>query len=452
MIRISIVVPIHNSEKYIQRCVESLIHQTMKDIEIILIDDASTDASKELIMKYTEMYPCLIKGFYLSESRHAGGARNVGIEHAQGEYITFVDSDDYIDERFCDLLYKEAQAGNYDIVFCDYSKGGESEEKKRYVSVFPEQIGTLNCNKRKSLLINMGYSCGMIVRNRIFKEHHIRYPEQIGCEDYCMRMLLFLYTKSIGKVNKPLYTYVIYDMSLSHQRNSLRHYDYEKSVKWLQDWMQINSCKENEEYLITGMIRQLLQEIKLLIKYFDEIPLETIQRLALCIEGLLQSVDNRRLFYMMGFGRELELVDNAHEDEETLRTFIEGDYDVMKLYQIQYSLYQSDILKQIKEWKQQGKEVIVWGAGKKAQCFLQEVGDIEQYITHIADTNSDKWGKKLLSRYSIVNPQEYFYQENIIWLLLNRRHYISVWDNLAKNSIDDKLVNLEILMTLCDEH
>ncbi len=450
MVKISIIVPIHNSEKYIERCVESLVNQTLKDIEILLIDDASCDSSKSIIMNYEDKYPSLVKGFYLETSRHAGGARNVGIEHAEGEYITFVDSDDFIDEKFCELLFAEAKKGNYDIVFSDFMRGKEQEEGKWFVSVFPEQIGKLTYNKRKSLLINSGYSCGMIIKNRLFKEHCIRYPEQIGCEDYCMRMILFLYTKSVGRVSKPLYHYIIYETSLSHQRNSSRHFDYEKSVDWLNNWLQINPSKEYEDYIITGMARQLLQEIKMLIKYFDELPIDIIKNLALQADALLKKIVNKRLFYMMSFGRELELVANAREDSETLRQIISEHYDVTKQYQMQYKAYHKDILGQLKNWKKDGKEIIIWGAGKKAVSFLQNIKGVEAYINYAADMNQEKWGKKLLEHYLIINPLECLKRENVVWLFLNRRHYLGILNKLVECNNEDKLANMEIIMTLCE--
>ena len=116
MAKVSLVVPIYNSSKYLNKCIDSLVNQTLKDIEIILINDGSTDKSEKIIKEYNDKR---IK--YISKKNEGiGKTRNRGIKEATGEYIAFVDSDDYLNEHFCEYMYKKAHADKCDLVICNF--------------------------------------------------------------------------------------------------------------------------------------------------------------------------------------------------------------------------------------------------------------------------------------------------------------------------------------------
>ncbi|MBD5400733.1 glycosyltransferase family 2 protein [bacterium] len=113
-IKVSIIVPVYNVAPYLARCLDSLIAQTLRDIEIICIDDKSTDNSLEILNQYGNKYP-QIKVIALDKNSGVSTARNIGIDAATGEYLGFVDSDDYIDADFYEKLYKTARASGADI-------------------------------------------------------------------------------------------------------------------------------------------------------------------------------------------------------------------------------------------------------------------------------------------------------------------------------------------------
>ena len=116
MAKVSLVVPIYNSSMYLNKCIDSLVNQTLKDIEIILINDGSTDKSEKIIKEYNDKR---IK--YISKKNEGiGKTRNRGIKEATGEYIAFVDSDDYLNEHFCEYMYKKASTDNCDLVICNF--------------------------------------------------------------------------------------------------------------------------------------------------------------------------------------------------------------------------------------------------------------------------------------------------------------------------------------------
>ena len=119
MPKVSVIVPVYNVEKYIDKCLESLVNQTLKDIEIIIVNDGSTDNSIKIVEEYKEKYKNKI--IYLEkENGGLSDARNYGIQYAKGEYIAFLDSDDYVDRKMYEKLYNKAIENNSDIVECDF--------------------------------------------------------------------------------------------------------------------------------------------------------------------------------------------------------------------------------------------------------------------------------------------------------------------------------------------
>ena len=107
-IKISVIVPIYNTEKFLRKCIESILNQTLKEIEIILINDGSTDNSHLICLEYTEKYPEKIR-YVNNKNIGCSTTRNLGIELAQGEYIAFVDSDDYIENTMYEEMFLMAE-------------------------------------------------------------------------------------------------------------------------------------------------------------------------------------------------------------------------------------------------------------------------------------------------------------------------------------------------------
>lgn len=126
--RISFIIPTYNGERYIERCVDSILHQKRFDIntlEVLLLDDESKDGTLEISKRYSEVFPHIVKSF---SHNNIGVARtrNKGIELATGEYLAFVDQDDYVDDDFCAVLYAAASEGGYDVVFSGMKRPDEN--------------------------------------------------------------------------------------------------------------------------------------------------------------------------------------------------------------------------------------------------------------------------------------------------------------------------------------
>ena len=116
MKKVSIIVPVYGVEKYIDKCLDSLVKQSLKEIEVIVVNDGTKDNSQKIIDKYVKKYPDKIKSF-IKENGGQGSARNYGLEKASGEYIGYVDSDDFIEKDMYKKLYNKAKEKDYSMQF-----------------------------------------------------------------------------------------------------------------------------------------------------------------------------------------------------------------------------------------------------------------------------------------------------------------------------------------------
>ena len=171
MATISVIIPIYNSQNHLAKCLDSITNQSLKDIEIICIDDFSNDKSVEILNNYA-IKDKRIKIIKLEENKGASYARNIGIDNAQGEYISFIDSDDYIEKNFYELLYKKAKEENADI-----SKG--------YYRYKNENKIILNINEKiKEEKSNFAFDfCSAIYKSTLIKNNHIYFPPLSDMED-----------------------------------------------------------------------------------------------------------------------------------------------------------------------------------------------------------------------------------------------------------------------------
>lgn len=208
-IRISIIVPVYNVEKYIKRCLYSLIEQTFQDIEIIVVNDGATDHSQDIIDEVTNMYPHLVK-CYIKANGGLADARNYGLSKANGEYIGFIDSDDYVDATMFEKLYTKAIAEDADIVTCGYYGIDENKGTFRHFQQGKLEHYGKNIEQNPQLLtVNAVYAWNKLYKRSLFIETGIRFPKGIIFEDMATIWPLFLHANKICKVDEPLYYYIL---------------------------------------------------------------------------------------------------------------------------------------------------------------------------------------------------------------------------------------------------
>ena len=204
MKKISIIVPVYNTSKDLDKCLNSLVNQSLKEIEIIVINDGSTDNSKEIIDNYKEKYPEKIKCFH-RENHGISETRNFGIKYATSEYITFIDSDDYIDTSAYETAYNFAKKNNLDIVVWDFYKEYENKQKKVYFKIVDFDI--CNIEENPNLLYQINYSPW----NKLFKKEIFYYHKfpKIKYEDFAILPKILCDVNKIGKINKAFNYYLI---------------------------------------------------------------------------------------------------------------------------------------------------------------------------------------------------------------------------------------------------
>ena len=209
--KISIIVPVYNSEKDLGKCLDSLVGQAMQDIEIILINDGSRDSSQTIIDEYCARYPGMVRSIQQENSGQAA-ARNRGIEMAEGEYILFVDSDDYVDLSVCEKTYALAKEKDYDIVCFDYWIENKGERVYR-------EYYTVKCEDKKAqYLINDTSPWNKLISGKLFSENGLRFLESYIYEDLELIPRLALYTDKIGYLNEALYFYIVHEGSTMRQK------------------------------------------------------------------------------------------------------------------------------------------------------------------------------------------------------------------------------------------
>ena len=208
MSKVSIILPIYKVEKYLTKCLDSLINQTLSDIEIICIDDCSPDNSIRILREYA-LKDERIKIINLKENIGAAGARNKGLEVAKGEYLGFVDPDDYIDLNFYEELYKKALEDGADIVKAEIIT--IEPNGKKFKSDLNKQI--ISFGK-----FSFSYEwCSAIYKTKFIKENNIVFPlGQKNGEDSIFLFKCILNTEKISFINDTHYNYIRRENSLDY--------------------------------------------------------------------------------------------------------------------------------------------------------------------------------------------------------------------------------------------
>ena len=209
MYKVSVIVPVYNTSKYLDKCIKSIVRQTLEDIEIIIINDGSTDNSQKIIDKYVKKYKNIKS--YVKDNGGLSDARNYGIERANGEYFAFIDSDDYIKEDMLYKMYTKAKESSSDIVVCDsinvYEDGKEILIKSNL---------NYSNEKEKNYLLAPPMACTRLISKKVIEK--VRFKKNIYYEDLELMPKLVMYTKKIEFVEDGLYYYLQRSGSIMKQQ------------------------------------------------------------------------------------------------------------------------------------------------------------------------------------------------------------------------------------------
>lgn len=254
--KLSVIVPVYNmaADGKLEYCLNSLVNQTLSDpYEILAVDDASTDHSLEILRDFEQKYPEKVKVIHYGKNRRQGGAKNEGLKAAAGEWIGFIDSDDWVTPDYYEKLLTKAAETGADMVGCDYNLVSEHtmEVGKIVQNNSADQTGVLDEDKHKKLLMRPGSMVIKIYRHSVIRENHLSFPEGIFYEDNCAGPLWSLYFTHFERVEEPMYYYYQHDVSTVHHITEEKCRDRMKAAELL-----YGECK------IRGFLEQYHDEIE----------------------------------------------------------------------------------------------------------------------------------------------------------------------------------------------
>ncbi len=205
MPKVSVIIPVYNAEKYLNECISSIANQTMEDIEILAINDGSTDSSLIILDKLSEKYKGKLK-VYTKENGGAGSARNFGLKIAGGEFIKFVDADDYLELNILEKMYNIAKENNVSLVRGDYKYiyHRKKLDGKGWTGVTQNQIVDVRENKDYVTTETPGIGNKLIGRDLI---GDLRFPENTKWEDLAIIPVIIASSEKLFHMDEPVYNY-----------------------------------------------------------------------------------------------------------------------------------------------------------------------------------------------------------------------------------------------------
>lgn len=212
---ISIIVPIYNVEKYLKQCLNSLVNQTFKDYEVICVNDGSLDDSQSIIDEFTKKY-----GHFKCIKKKNGGlsdARNAGLPYAKGEYISFIDSDDYVEPDFLECMVEKAKETKALLTVCDIDVFYEADKPNYTLKGLRDIPGKTDIQRA---FLSPLFAWNKLYHRSVFEDETIRYPLNLWYEDIPVSVPLFSRLDKIGYVDKTLIHYRQRETSIMGTKNS----------------------------------------------------------------------------------------------------------------------------------------------------------------------------------------------------------------------------------------
>ena len=253
-VKVSVIIPVYNVEDYLAECLDSVVHQTLKEIEIILVDDGSTDNSLKIMQEYKEKYSNIV--VFSHENHGSGFTRNVGLQKVRGEYIQFVDSDDVLELTMLEEVYQEAVSRDADMVLFDADvicEAGQEEIAKNYnykkSGIYPDAYSGKEMTNR--LLDNGDYRSTVymrFVKTQVIREYQITFPEGAIHEDEWFSLKSMFCCQRVVNISKQFYHRRFRENSVMTSANYAKScVGYMKTLNYM-----------IEEYKVNGEMRGIL--------------------------------------------------------------------------------------------------------------------------------------------------------------------------------------------------
>lgn len=223
---ISVIIPVYNTENYLEKCIRSVLTQTFPDFELLLIDDGSTDNSGEICNKYSKI-DSRVRVFH-KENSGVSASRNLGLDNARGQWIAFCDSDDWMEKSMLEDLHDKLIQEQADIAYCNINMVFDHWQKVYKAALYSSQKAVFLNNFIASEWVSL---CNIMANRNIFESNKIRCPEGIAfAEDYHVATRLIFFANKICYIDKALYCYNRINETSALHTFSPKHYDKERWV------------------------------------------------------------------------------------------------------------------------------------------------------------------------------------------------------------------------------
>ena len=272
MPKVSVIVPVYNVEKYLNKCLDSLINQTFNHFEIIIINDGSPDDSKQIIEKYKSKYNDFIKVINQS-NQGLSASRNNGLKMASGAYIMFADSDDYLELNMLEKMYSKITSEQADVVIC--GNNVVNENYQIISSTFPNNYE--NTDLTTQIILGNLSAWNKIIKKDLLDDSSLLFRSNVWDEDIDFSFKLLLKSQKTCILNENLYNYSLRDGSIMNSKNLVKNLDLIKAFDEI-----INYSKN----------------VNLYDKYYKEIEFLVINHLYIsCIVRILTNNNSTKIFY-----------------------------------------------------------------------------------------------------------------------------------------------------------
>lgn len=255
MVKVSIIIPVFGARESIVRCLDSVLAQTLDEVEAVLVDDHGPDDSIAVVREHLKDYagPKQVRFTETITNAGPGAARNKGIEVATGEYLSFLDSDDLLEPAFCEKLYSAASAAKADLACCDAFRHEGTVTSRLRNPDFPD--GILDVKTRSRVMREMvTYLWTYLLRREFLLENQIRFPAFRSAEDTCLICCSWLIAVRAARVPEPLYHYSVAPQSLSSKRDPGRWRQRLSSLQAFEQFARDSGCFRRYR----GLIRLLV--------------------------------------------------------------------------------------------------------------------------------------------------------------------------------------------------
>ncbi len=269
MDKVSIVIPCYNVEKYIDKCLDSIVNQTYKDLEIICVDDGSKDSTAKIIKNYAKKDERV--KYFSKKNEGVSAARNFGIDNAGGKYLVFIDSDDYVNEKYIEKMVDKIKSDKSDMVVCGFERVYKNKSTRKTIKM-DDIIGFKNSAPWNKLYIRKKF------------EDDFKFPINIWYEDLGTTSKYTMKCKKISILNEPLYYYMQNDSSLMRTYDN-RIFDIYDELEIIETFAKKNKIfDENFEGLEFANIYHVLVGTSFRASFLPEFDTEMLKNIVSYVE------------------------------------------------------------------------------------------------------------------------------------------------------------------------